>query len=400
MRVALVSPYDFAAPGGVTEHVSRLAVALGRLGHETIIIAPVASRAGFVPPPNLVAAGRVVCVPTNGSIARITLSLGVARAAREALQRFRPEVIHLHEPFMPLLPLAVLHHSTTTNVATFHAYSGNEAGYRFGRPLLQRFVAKLDGRIAVSETARSYVARYFPGPYRIIPNGVDLERFRNAAPLPELSDGKLNLLFVGRLEERKGFCYVLRAFAGLRRRGWRVRLVVVGASARAQRMRYERLAARAALSDLIFVGCAPAERLSRYYVSSHVVCAPSLGSESFGIVLLEAMAAGKPIVASNIPGYREVVDPEVEGLLVPPGDAAALEAALERLLGDAELRASLGERGRAKAERFAWPVIAGRVSGCYDEAVSARLARPATSDPCPGREAPPASSREAVSQGA
>src|SRR5205814_8677249 len=174
VRVALISPYDFATPGGVTEHVTQLDEALRNLGHETTIVAPVSRQTYFKPPANLRPVGRLVGVPTNGSIARISLSIGLMGALRSILNEFAPEIVHLLEPFMPLVPFAALRHSTATNVATFHAYSGNELGYRHAHPLLGHFAAKLHGRIAVSTTARSYVSPYFPGQYAVIPNGVNL----------------------------------------------------------------------------------------------------------------------------------------------------------------------------------------------------------------------------------
>lgn len=371
LSIALVLPYDVAFPGGVTEHVVQLERALRQHGHRTTVIAPVSARPGFCPPPNLVPVGGVVRVPTNGSVARITLSLGLSGTVARVLRAGRFDVVHLHEPFMPLLPFWVLRHSAATNVATFHAFAGNGLGYRHARPLLRRFFARLHGRIAVSESARSYVAQHFPAAYRVIPNGVDLERFESAAPVAGVGDGPPTVLFVGRLDERKGIRVLLRAFARLQRTGIAARLIVVGAYEAAERRRFERLAATLAVSNVVFAGWASPEELPRYYRTADVVCAPSTGGESFGIVLLEAMAAGKPIVASGIPGYREVLDHGVQGWLVPPADAEALADALQGLLVDPDLRLALGRRGQEKAARYAWPLVAERIESCYDEAMRA-----------------------------
>jgi phosphatidylinositol alpha-mannosyltransferase len=271
---------------------------------------------------------------------------------------------------MPLLPFFALQHSPVPTIATFHAYSGNELGYRHGRRLLDRYFAKIDGRIAVSVAAKSFIGRYFPGEYTVIPNGVDVERFQHAEPFPELRGQAVNLLFVGRLEERKGFSILLRAFAQLRRRMSSIRLVVVGAYEASEAAQHEAQLASAGVSDVLFAGYATPARLPRYYASSDVVCAPSLGSESFGMVLLEAMAAGKPIIASRIPGYRDVVDDGVEGLLAEPGDVDALVRALETVIGNRELREELGRRGSIKAEQYSWRLVGDRVASMYEDVLA------------------------------
>ncbi len=370
LSIALVSPYDFSCPGGVTEHVTQLDRALRAIGHRTTIIAP-ASRTGRVrQPANLQPIGRVVSVPINGSIARVALSPGLSRQVKRILRQQEFDVLHLHEPFVPLLPVLALHHSNVANVATFHAYSGNEIGYRCGRILLRRFFSRLHARIAVSQSARDFVGRYFPSDFTVIPNGVDVERFRRALPFTDFQDGKFNVLFVGRLEQRKGFRVLLEAFARLWRERRTVRLIVVGAYSTSQRDHYQRLLGAAGIGDVVFVGYASPERLPRFFRSADVVCAPSLGGESFGIVLVEAMAAGRPLVASDIPGYREVAGDGSVGLLVPPGDAGALHAALSRLLDERNLADELGRRGEERSAEFAWPTVTRHILDLYERAVT------------------------------
>lgn len=392
LRIALVSPYDFAYPGGVGEHVCQLDRALRALGHETTVIAPSSDGPSPRRVANLVVAGRVIRVPANGSVARITLSLGLSGTIKRILNESRFDVVHLHEPFIPLLPLLVLRHSHTANVATFHAFSGNELGYRHGRFLLGRYFSRLHARIAVSETARSFVARHFPAEYDVIPNGVDVERFQVSPPMADLVDGIPNILFVGRLDDRKGFRCLLHAFAILRRRGVVARLLVVGAYSSVQRRRYEEIIARSSIPDVVFVGYAPPDELPRYYRSASVLCAPSLGGESFGVILAEAMAAGTPIVASGIAGYRDVVADGGEGLLVPPGDVPALSDALGRIVADVDLGRDLGRRGQIKAPRFAWPTVVNQVLATYYAAIThvqedkeprrgVRLAKQSVADP-------------------
>lgn len=367
-RVALVSPYDFATPGGVTEHIVQLDRQLRANGYDTTIVAPLSRRLSGPTPQHLQALGRVIAIPTNGSIARITLSVRLAAGVHALLRAAPPEILHLHEPLVPLLPFAALRYSQATNVATFHAYSARSFGYRYGAPLLRRYFAKLHGRIAVSEAARAFVAGYFPAPFEVIPNGVDPERFAQAEALPNLADGTLNLLFVGRLDQRKGFPVLLRAYARLRREGQAARLLVVGAYTAAECASYRQIIEKEGVPDVVFAGWVNRDLLTRYYQSSDIVCIPSLGGESFGIVLLEAMAAGRAIVATSIPGYREVLCSGEEGLLVPPRDSLALAEAIRSLLRDADQRRIFGERGRVKAAQYAWPVIAKRIIAAYERA--------------------------------
>ena len=378
LKLALVSPYDIAYPGGVTEHVTNLAEQFIEHGHEVHIVAPssgdetepVAFERLDAPVHRI---GRVVSIPANGSVARITLSLRSYLQAKRLLQEEQFDLVHLHEPMMPALPLTVLRHSNTTNIGTFHAFRNTPLTYFYGKPILRPFFRKLHGRIAVSSAAREFVGEYFPSDYRIIPNGIDFPRFHNRyAPIPEIADGRLTVLFVGRLEKRKGLRFLLRAWPHVLERVPDARLVVVGRGRPLEG--YKRFAARQgwSASDVIFAGYVAAEDLPRYYQSCDVFCAPNTGQESFGIVLLEAMAAGAPIVASDIPGYRDVVSHGEEGLLVERQNPGALADALCRLLASPELRASMRRAGQLKARRFDWPRVATEVLTYYEEVLERR----------------------------
>lgn len=367
MKIALVSPYDYPYPGGVTNHISHLDEELTRLGHAVTVLAPSSLGEEELLTRRVVKLGSVTRVPANGSEARITLSLRLSGRVKRLLDDQRFDVIHLHEPLMPALPITVLRHSQTVNVGTFHSSWDSRVARLYGNPLLRRFDRRLHARIAVSPRAREFVAGHFPGNYELIPNGIAPDEFGALVkPLPQLSDGKLNLLFVGRLEQRKGFGYLLRAFADLKPRHPELRLVVVGAYGDNVRRRYESIAESRGLADVLFVGPASTADLPRYYRSAHVFCAPSVGGESQGIVLLEAMAAGRPVVASDIAGYRGVMRDGVEGLFVPPKDHGALAAAVERLIVDADLRARLGAAGPLRANDFSWDKVAGRVLEVYE----------------------------------
>ncbi len=378
MKIALVSPYDFAYPGGVTEHVSHLATEFRKVGHEVHILAPLSREIeSLKADPSLHPFGRVVPIPANGSVARIELSVRPYMQVKALLREVEFDVIHLHEPLMPALPLTVLRHSKTTNIGTFHAYRRSNFAYFYARLVVQPFFKKLHGLVAVSQPAREFVAEYFPGDFRLIPNGVDFSRF--AAPIeppPQLADGRLNVLFVGRLEKRKGVKHLLRAWNYVRRQFSDARLVVVGEGR--PREGYERYAQSRGWDEVVFTGYVSDSDLVRYFQSCDVFCAPSTGQESFGIVLLEAMAAGRPIVASNIPGYDEVVTKDVEGILVEPKNETELATALVRLLADPAKRRKMGRAGQRKARQYSWDKIAQRVLAYYGEVLQERQLHPET----------------------
>ncbi|MFQ5813244.1 MAG: glycosyltransferase family 4 protein [Anaerolineae bacterium] len=374
MKIALVSPYDYPYPGGVVKHIFYLDREFRRLGHDVRIIAACSEDVGEVPQQVIKVSGSIAHIPFAGSVARITLSPRVYRRVKKILKQEQFDVIHLHEPMTPTLPLAVLRHvplsPQSVVVGTFHAYrESNHPGYEYAKPIFERFFDRLDGRIAVSEVLRDYLALYFPGDYRIIPNGIDLERFSDPAlrPLERFDDGKLNILFVGRLEKRKGFRYLLRAFAQVKKAVPQARLMVVGAYDKEDKEPFVLHARQHHLRDVRFIGFVSEDDLPCYYRTCHVFCAPSTGFESFGIILLEAMAAGKPIVASDIDGYRGVLEDGEEGLLVQPEDERRLADALIRLLKDPALRGRMGRQGQARAADYSWRKVARQVLDYYRE---------------------------------
>jgi phosphatidylinositol alpha-mannosyltransferase len=372
LKIALVSPYDFAYPGGVTVHISYLEHHLARMGHEVKVIAP-ASKAVASFGDRFIPIGSPRPIPTSGSIARVTISPWLSRRVKEVLEREKFDIIHLHEPLMPMLCTTILRLSQTANIGTFHACSGSP-GYNIARPLgtwlLKRWFRKLHGKIAVSKPAMEFAHSFFAGYYNILPNGVDIEHFSpDVPPIEEFRDGKLNILFVSRLEKRKGLNHLLEAFKQVKREIPNSRLIVVGPGTRLRRG-YERVVRRSGLKDVVFTGMVAYEDLPRYYKTADVFCAPATGRESFGIILLEAMAAGKPVVASNIEGYANVLAHNVDGLLVPPGDNEMLAQALISLLTDESLRREMGARGRVKALEYSWERIAQNVLKYYIQVLS------------------------------
>ena len=373
MKIALVSPYDYPYPGGVTEHVRSLADQFLRRGHEVHVIAPSSADPSSLPDQPVVhRVGRPMPIPANGSVARITLPMRGYVQVKHLLAYQSYDIVHLHEPLMPALPLTVLHHSPAVNVGTFHASGRSNLGYFYAKPVLQPAFKRLHGKIAVSGSAREFVARRFPGEYQIIPNGINYERFaRPVEPLPRFEDDRLDVLFVGRLEKRKGLEYLLRAWPRVHQAVPTARLIVVGAGRRLAK--YRQWVERHGWHDVHFMGHVSPDDLVRYYQTADVFCAPSTGQESFGIVLLEAMAAGRPIVASRIPGYADVLEHGREGLLVPPRDPVALAQALTALLLDPDRRQTMSSYGRAKAPAYDWTRVAGRVLDFYEETIDRQM---------------------------
>ncbi len=377
MKIALVCPYDFAYPGGVANHICSLERRLTEMGNEVKVLAPASKEVDtfgdrFIP------IGRPLPLPTSGSVARVALSVRLRPDVQEVLEREKFDVIHLHEPFMPSLCTSVLRFSRMANVGTFHAYDGSP-GYGFGRPLTTFLInvlfPRLDGKVAVSEPAKKFVNRHFPGRYQVIPNGVDTERFTpDVEPIEEFCDGKLNILFVGRLEKRKGAGYLLKAYERVKRHIPGSRLIIVGTGGTLLKAQYKLLVEQKGIKDVIFTGFVPSEELPRYYKSAHVFCSPATGWESFGIVLLEAMAVGTPIVASDIEGYASLMTDGVEGVLVPPKKADRLAQALISLLNDEPLRRRMGADGIATAARYDWAHVAKQVLNYYIQ-VRSRFAR-------------------------
>lgn len=370
MKIALVSPYNFHHPGGVSEHIAHLRTEYLRLGHEVVVIAPRATRGGLEIGDGFYGVGRAVAIPAGGARARLTLDVTLYADVKALMRRERFDVVHLHEPLMPVLPYMVLLNSQAINVATFHAFRASNPWYTAFKPYMSFVLTRLDGRIAVSEPAREFVRQYFEGPYEIIPNGIDVDRYgEQVQPFPWASDGIPRILFVGRFDEsRKGLKYLLRAMPLIRQQFPAACLTVVGTG---KPERFDGLTLRYGISGVEYVGFVSGEEKARYYASCDVCCVPSTRNESFGFVLLEAMASGKPVVATDIPGYASVLTHEREGLLVPPKDPQALALALVRLLADRELRARLGAAGRVTAAGYAWPRIAARVLEVYAAAGAA-----------------------------
>jgi len=362
VKIGLVCPYIYPDGGGVAQHVGYLYENLRLLGHDARIITashgPQRASEGDV-----IRLGMGFSVPTNGSVGTLTFSPRYLPQIRAMLRQEQFDLLHFHEPFVPFLSLFLLRESTSVNVATFHAYAGFSPSYEFGGRFLGGYAQRLHGRIAVSAAARHFIDRFFPGDYKVIPNGVDLDRFRKAVPIARWQDGTRNLLFVGRHEPRKGLLDLLKAYRLLRMAGSDCRLLVVGSGPQEREAR--RYIATRRLHGVEFLGRVSDSEKAQLFRTADVYVSPATGGESFGIVLLEAMAAGAPIVCSDIHGYKGVVRRGREGLLVPPRQPKPLAAAIARLLDDEPARLAMSDAGRARAEDFSWPRVTERVEAYY-----------------------------------
>jgi phosphatidyl-myo-inositol alpha-mannosyltransferase len=362
MRIALACPYAWDAPGGVQLQVRGLAAQLRERGHQTMVLAPSARE---WPEQGVTIVGRPVRVPFNGSVAPICPDPRSRPRIRAALREFAPDVVHVHEPFVPSTSLYAALSSPAPVVATFHSYMERSLLLTAASPLLIRLWHRLAGRIAVSRAAAGFVQRSFPGPLRIVPNGVDIDRFRLAKPA-QVAPGR-NMLFVSRLEPRKGFRTAAEALGRVLRRIPDARLLVVGDGP--ERGVYAD-APPAVRERIAMLGAVSNAELPPYHAASEIFIAPATGRESFGIILVEALAAGLPVAGSDIPGYREVVRNGVEGLLSRPGDAAGLADGIVTLLSEPGLYARLREATTPRADRFRWQHVAEEVEEVYREAVA------------------------------
>ncbi len=344
MRIGLVCPYSLTVPGGVQGQVLGLARVLRTMGHEARVLAPCDG-----PPPELFVIPLGDSIPTaaNGSVAPLAPDPSCQLRTIRALADEAFDVLHLHEPLAPGPTMTALVMHPAPTVGTFHA-AGDSTSYRLANRSLNWLAGRLDLRVAVSDDARELAERYFGGTYDMLFNGVEVERYR-----VERTVGRAGptIMFCGRHEPRKGLDVLLNALAELPSdvRCW---VASDGPETDALQSRFggdPRIEWLGRLTD--------DEKIARL-ASADVFCAPSLRGESFGVVLIEAMAAGTPIVASDLPGYRRVALPEVHALLTPPGDTAALATALKRILEDAELGRALAAQGAARAEEFSMRSLA------------------------------------------
>jgi phosphatidylinositol alpha-mannosyltransferase len=369
MKVGIVVPFSWSFWGAVLEHAELKAEALRRRGLDVRIIIGNDPPGTFtralhprhgrhdLPPPEVIPVGRTVIVPANGSLPNICLSPSVPFRLKRVFERERFDVLHMHEPMTPAICVSTLAVARCALVATWHA-SGRLLWNAVGLPMWGFLLDRIDHRIAVSEEAKRSAQQWLPWDFEVIPNGVLIP------PAAHPGDRENTIVFIGRHDPRKGMPVLLRAWPEIHRRtGARLRLV--GADPLAVGLLLARH--RVSHDGIDVLGFLPQEELTRELLAAKALAAPSIGMESFGMVLTRAFACAVPVVASDIPGYRAVMT-EQTGLLVPPGDEVALTEALVGLLADEPRRQALGDSARRLAlERYSWDTIAERLEEIYRE---------------------------------
>ncbi len=361
----MVCPYSLDVPGGVQAHVVDLARVLIERGHHVSVLAPAAEDA--VLPEFVVSAGRAVPIPYNGSVARLSFTPVASARVRKWISRGEFDVLHIHEPNAPSLSMLALRLADGPIVATFHTSTTKSLVLSTFQGVLQPYLEKISGRIAVSELARRWQVEALGSDAVEIPNGVDVPAFADAPLLPGYPRRGGTVAFLGRYDEpRKGMAVLLEAMPGLLERHPDLEVLVIG---RGDDEKLRREAGRALWPHLRLLGQVTDAEKASALRSADVYCAPHLGGESFGIVLVEAMAAGTCVVASELDAFRRVLRDGEGGMLVPVGDSAALATALARALDDDDERASLVAAGRRLVTAYDWPVVAEQILRVYDTVV-------------------------------
>ena len=353
MRIAQVCPYSLTVPGGVQAQVMGLARVLRRKGHEVRVLAPCD---GPPPEPWVTPLGMSIPTAANGSVAPIAPDPSAALRTIRALRDEQFDIVHLHEPLVPGPTLTALIVADVPRIGTFHL-AGASRAYRHLRPAVRRMARRLDLRCAVSEEAAATATAALGGTYDVLFNGIEVERFACAEPVPTTGP---TICFIGRHEPRKGLEVLLEAWTGIDRDAT---LQVVGVGPQTDELQ------RRAVPGVEWFGTVTDNPRNSLLRGATAFCAPSLRGESFGVVLLEAMAAGAPIVASAIEGYQNVARTGQDALLVPPGDVGALRGALRELIDDPALRARLAASGRERAEQFSMRNLAERYLELYTRAL-------------------------------
>jgi len=374
MKICIVSDLYYPYPGGVSEHVHHTALELKKLGHDVLILTTnypkkfeFSCSSAVSKDTNVIRVGKAIPCLINKSVGVIPVGFNLSGRIHRILNiringTVTPnfDVLHFHTP-NAYLPLFTIKHSRALNIATYHSYAPKLKWHNHAARLTRSYIDKIDGVIAVSNVALDTIQRFISLPYTIIPNGIDTTRFSPEVEHFSKFNGGPNILFVGRFEPRKGLKYLLQAFQVVRKKIPTARLIVIGKNVSSL------MSQASNLKGVYFEGRVAPDDVPRYYATCDVYCSPATEGESFGIVLLEAMSSGKAVLASNIPGYRDVVNDGEDGLLVEPKNPTALAQKLIAVLTNKELMTRLGENGRKTALKYSWEKVTKRIESFYYE---------------------------------
>lgn len=372
MNILLASDPYYPYPSGISEYTFYLAKYLRRFGHSVTILTTHYPNEKHED--GVVRFGRVLMIPMNKSYATMSFGLEIPSLVKSLLRNNSYDIVHLNGPFPPSISFFALHYSRSVNIAAFlnAGFSFSSAGASVARMLYSKYIFKIDGMFALSETAKMAMEPYFPGDYEIIPAGVDTEVFSfSAVKRTDLAETPFRVLFLGRLDERKGVMVMIRAFRKFLSVHPDSRLVIAGkgpldADAKA-------LSRELGMEDRVeFKGFIPFGEIPSYYRSADVYVSPALGGESFGIVLLEAMAAGTPVIASRIHGYSQVITDTENGLLFETGDEDDLVRKMLSIRDNASVRDRCVKNGFALAEKYSWENVARRIESFYLQRIKAK----------------------------
>lgn len=365
MKVGLVLDDRISRPGGVQEYVLGLYDFLKEKGHQPIIFTSGRYRQKQNQGRKIISFGKTLDLPGDAQ-SGVPLTIGVGKKVKKVLGREKPAILHVQGMPGPL-GLGFLKHSNTINIMTFHiAHEGLlvELLAKSFSPLWKRMEKNLHGKIAISKVAASYAQKFCPGPYKIIPIGIDLERFRpNVPKIAKFKDKKINILFVGRLDKRKGLDYLLKSYQRISQQEPDVRLIIVGDGPQKQKLKD--FVRKEKLKNVVFAGFVSRQDLPSWYATGDIFCSPATHGESFGVVLLEAMASGLPMVAFNNPGYKAVFPDFARGFLVPNKNVSALAQALLLLVNNPRLRRELGRKNRQYVKHFSWERVGREILKFY-----------------------------------
>jgi phosphatidylinositol alpha-mannosyltransferase len=373
MKIAQVCAYNFYRPGGVQIHIKNLSKELRKRGHEVKIITPKV-RGIKNTQEDVINLGSCTVIDWNSTSLEIGVAIGkVKDPIKEVLDRENFDIIHFHEPWIPILSAQILSQSKAKNIATFHSVTTDSimsnSVVLILKPLAVTIIKSLDRIITVSKAAYKYMRKYYKGDIKTVPNGIDLSLYKKRIkPLKKYCDGKVNILFLGRMDKRKGVKYLLRAFRKLKKKNENTRLLLAGDGEQFKEIK--KYVKKKRMEDVELLGYVSEEMKLKLFKTCDIYCSPALYGESFGIVLLEAMASGKPIVAYANEGYKTVLTSRGSLLLVKPKDIDGLAGKLLVLCEDKELRKMMGEWGKREVEKYTWDKVCDQVEDIYKEVLA------------------------------